>query len=389
LTTLFFARPYRLAAAKKGNPLSEKLKGARYSQSRTDTLIGVGTRVEGNITFTGVLRTDGELIGDVSCGDDTRATVVVGKLGRVTGAVKAPHVVVAGRVDGPVHSSESIEIHSGACVTGGASYKDIVIHEGGVVQGPLTPSLSTDEGRSGQVHRVLSLESAAVKKSNESHPNAMADGNEIGERAPKVLKFGVAVALLVAVVVIVWMNLSPTSVKPPAADVVAKDNKPAAENPASETAPAPAPAPVASTTPLSSPAAVTASPIPIVPSSEPITKDVVVTTPPDGPELDLKNVTVVKGDDPGKPADFLYVVIGKEPAVLFRKQRKDPAEGTRITVASGTSKRIPIARDDILRVEQGRGIQMFYQGRKVAPATIESGAWISFVPNSRGGASGQ
>jgi hypothetical protein len=104
---------------------------------------------------------------------------------------------------------------------------------------------------------------------------------------------------------------------------------------------------------------------------------------------DPKPVTVVQGDSPNKPADFVFVVVGKESAVLFRKPRKDPAEGTRIGVAQGTSKRIPIAKDDILRVEQGRGIQMFFQGRKVAQATIEGGAWISFVPNSRGGASGQ
>jgi hypothetical protein len=190
-------------------------------------------------------------------------------------------------------------------------------------------------------------------------------------------KFGVAVALLIAVVALVWMNLNPTAVKPPAADVVLKANNSATENPA------PPPAPVASATPLDSPAAVTVSPVPLAPSSEPVTKGAVPATPPDVPELDLKDVVVVKGDDPSKPADFVYVVIGKESAVLFKKQRKDPAEGTRVSVAPGTSKRISMAKDDILRVEQGRGLQMFFQGRKVAPASIEGGAWISFVPNSR------
>ena len=31
-------------------------------------------------------------------------------------------------------------------------------------------------------------------------------------------------------------------------------------------------------------------------------------------------------------------------------------------------------------VAEGRDIEIFYQGRKVAPKTIESGAWMSFVP---------
>jgi cytoskeletal protein CcmA (bactofilin family) len=366
--------------------LSDKLKSSKYSQSRIATLIGPGTRIEGNITFTGGLRTDGEIIGDVSCAD-THGTIVVGKLGSVTGTVKAPHVVVAGRVDGPVHSSESIEIHPEACVTGGASYKDIVIHEGGVMQGTLTPSLPMERDRSGQIHRVLSLESPAVKQSNEPSAEAMADGNEIGKRGGKGRKFGVAVTLFIAVLAIVWMKLNPTAVKPPAADVALKANNAATENLAPPPAP-PAPAvPVASATPLDSPAAVTVSPVPLAPIPELVTKAAVPVTPPatppDVPELDLKNVAMVKGDDPSKPADFVYVVIGKEPVVLFKKQRKDPAEGTRLSVAPGTSKRIPMAKDDILRVEQGRGLQMFFQGRKVAPASIEGGAWISFVPNSR------
>jgi cytoskeletal protein CcmA (bactofilin family) len=366
---------------KKENLLSDKLKSTKYSQSRIATLIGPGTRIEGNITFTGGLRTDGEIIGDVSC-DDTHGTIVVGKLGSVTGTVKAPHVVVAGRVDGPVHSSESIEIYPEACVTGGASYKDIVIHEGGVMEGTLTPSVPTDGDRSGQMHRVLSLESPAAKASNEPLVDAMTDGNEIGKRAGNGRKIGIAVALLIAVLAIVWMNLNPTAVKPPGTDVALKANNAAMENLAPPAPPAPA-VPVASAAPLDSPAAATVSPVPLAPSSEPVTKQVVPATPPDDPELDLKNVAVVKGDDPSKPADFVYVVIGKEPAVLFRKQRKDPAEGTRIGVAPGTSKRIPMAKDDILRVEQGRGLQMFFQGRKVPSASIEGGAWISFVPNSR------
>jgi hypothetical protein len=210
----------------------------------------------------------------------------------------------------------------------------------------------------------------------------MADGNEIGKRPGKARKFGFVSALLIAVVAIVWLNRGPTVVATPVADQVLKADTPRSENPA------PPSLPVESATPLTSPKAVTESAAPLVSSSEPVTKNAVQATPSDSPELDLKHVVVVQGDSPSKPGDFLYV-IGNEPSVLFRKQRQDPAEGTRIDVAQGTSKRIPIAKDDILRVQQGRGLQMFYQGRKVAPATIESGAWIRFVPNSRGGASDQ
>jgi cytoskeletal protein CcmA (bactofilin family) len=368
---------------RKVNPLSEKHKSARYSQSRTDTLIGGGTRIEGNITFTGVLCVDGAIIGDVSCDDGTHGTIVVSKLGSVTGAIKAPHVVVFGRVDGPVHSSQSIEIHQGARVVGGGSYRDIVIHEGGVIEGVLTPRVPTQEDQSGQVHHVQSLEPPAVKKSDEPPANVVTYGNEIGKGSGKARNFGVAIALLITVIAIVWMNVSPTAVKPPAADVELKANNPATVNPASQSSP------VESTTPSDSPKAVTASAVPVPPSSETVTKGAVQATPPDTTELGPIPVVVVRGDDASKPVDFVFVVNGKAPTVLLKKQRKDPAEGTRIDVAQGTSKRIAIAKDDVLRAEEGRGLQMFFQGRKVASAVIESGAWISFVPNSRSGANDQ
>ena len=369
--------------------MSEKHKSARYSQSRTDTLIGADARIQGNIVFTGVLRIDGVIIGNVSCDDDSQGTIVVGKSGSVTGVVKAPYIIVIGRVDGPVDSSASIEIHPDARVVGDASYRDIVIHEGGVIEGVLTPSFPTQEDRSGQAPRVQSLEPLAIKESAEPAADAVAHGNEIGKRPGKWRKLGVAIALLVAVLIILWLNRGPTVVTPvidspviapPVADQVPKVDTPRSENPA------PPSVPVESAPPLASPKAVPASAVPLVPSSETVTKNAVQATTPDTAEQDPTHVVVVQGDDPSKPGDFVYV-IGKEPVVLFKKQRKDSAAGTRIDLAQGTSKRIALAKDDILRVEQGLGLQMFYQGRKVASATIESGAWISFVPNSRSGAS--
>lgn len=382
---------------KKENLLSDKFKSKKYVQSRIATLIGPGTRIEGNITFTGGLRTDGEIIGDVSCAD-AHGVLVVGKLGSVTGTVKAPHVVVSGRVDGPLHSSESIEIHPQACVTGGASYKDIVIHEGGVIQGTLTPNWPSDQDRSGQIHRVLSLESPAVQDSTELPVEVMAGAREIENTPGKQRKFGFVVALLIAVVAVVWLSLKPADVKSAASELALKTENAATENLAPPSVPSVPPAPsvlpvpsvpVASATPLESPAVVKVSPVPAAPISEPVSKLAVPATPPDVPTVDMKNVTVVNGDSPSKPADFVYAEIGKEPVVLFKKQRNDPGEGTRISAAPGTKKRIPISKNDLLRVEQGKGLQMFFQGRKVAPTNMESGVWLSFVPNSRSGASGQ
>jgi hypothetical protein len=116
------------------------------------------------------------------------------------------------------------------------------------------------------------------------------------------------------------------------------------------------------------------------------TQKVVQAAPSDKPEVDAEQVTKVRGDNPAKSGDVLFV-ISKEPSVLFKKKRQDPAEGTRIDIAQGASKRIAIANNEILRVAEGSDIEVFYQGRKVASKTIESGAWMRFVPYSSDGAS--
>jgi aspartokinase len=105
----------------------------------------------------------------------------------------------------------------------------------------------------------------------------------------------------------------------------------------------------------------------------------------DRSEIGLVKAVTVRGFDPNKPAGVIFVV-GREPAVLIKKMRQDDSEGTRIDVIQGVIQNIAIASNEIFRVAQGRDINIFYQGRKVAAQTIASGAWISFVPQSPGGA---
>lgn len=104
---------------------------------RIDSLIGAGTVVEGNITFTGGLRIDGEVRGSVRALDGQSGTLVVSEHARIDGDVSVPHLVVNGVINGPVHSLESLELQSHARVTGDVEYNTIEMHLGAVVQGRL------------------------------------------------------------------------------------------------------------------------------------------------------------------------------------------------------------------------------------------------------------
>ena len=71
-------------------------KKSTKPQSRIDSLIGHGTRIEGDILFSGGLRVDGEVIGNVRAEVGQASTLVLSEQARVEGAIEVSHLVVNG-----------------------------------------------------------------------------------------------------------------------------------------------------------------------------------------------------------------------------------------------------------------------------------------------------
>ena len=105
--------------------------------SPIDSLIGSGTTIEGNIGFSGGLRIDGHVKGNVKASANKPGTLVVSEMAKVEGEIDVAHVVINGIVVGPVRASEYVELLPKARVTGNVSYKSIEIHVGAIVMGQL------------------------------------------------------------------------------------------------------------------------------------------------------------------------------------------------------------------------------------------------------------
>ena len=111
--------------------------GKSNKPSPIDSLIGAGTTIEGDIAFTGGLRIDGHVKGNVSATGNKPGTLVISELAKVEGDIDVAHVVVNGTVAGPVRATEYVELLPKARVTGNVSYKTIEIHVGAIVMGQL------------------------------------------------------------------------------------------------------------------------------------------------------------------------------------------------------------------------------------------------------------
>ena len=112
-------------------------KKANKIDNRIDTLIGVDTRIEGDLHFSGGLRVDGAIRGNVIEPADKPSTLILSEHGKIEGAVTAAKIVLNGKVVGTVKSSHFIELQTKARITGDLYYKSLEMHTGAVIEGKL------------------------------------------------------------------------------------------------------------------------------------------------------------------------------------------------------------------------------------------------------------
>ncbi|MBK7564912.1 MAG: polymer-forming cytoskeletal protein [Propionivibrio sp.] len=118
------------------------IKKGSTAQGSIDSLIGVGTRIDGNVVFSGGLRVDGQVHGSISSENGEQGTVVISEKASVEGAISVGHVVINGTVVGPVFAGESLELLPAARVTGDVEYHQIEMQQGAVIQGRLVHKTS-------------------------------------------------------------------------------------------------------------------------------------------------------------------------------------------------------------------------------------------------------
>jgi cytoskeletal protein CcmA (bactofilin family) len=104
---------------------------------RIDTLISAGTEISGDLTFSGGMRIDGIVRGNVTATGNVDGALVLSQAARVEGEIKVTHAVVNGTILGPLQAKDYVELQSKAKVTGDVSYRTIEVQIGAVAQGRL------------------------------------------------------------------------------------------------------------------------------------------------------------------------------------------------------------------------------------------------------------
>ena len=106
-------------------------------QERIDSLIGAAAKIEGNLIFSGGLRVDGEITGNVTAVPGEPSTLVLSEHGRIKGEISVTHMVINGVVTGSVSATEYMELQSKSKIIGDVHYKTLEIQIGAIVEGTL------------------------------------------------------------------------------------------------------------------------------------------------------------------------------------------------------------------------------------------------------------
>ena len=126
-----------------------------------DTLIGAMAEMNGDIAFSGGLRIDGKLKGNIVAKGAENTTLILSENAEIVGNVTVPHMIINGRIKGHVHCSERIELQAKAEVIGDVHYKVIEMALGAAINGNLLRE--TGEGTDkGVVTRVKPLAASAT-----------------------------------------------------------------------------------------------------------------------------------------------------------------------------------------------------------------------------------
>jgi cytoskeletal protein CcmA (bactofilin family) len=140
-------------------------KKPHVPQKQIDSLIGASTVVQGDIHFSGGLRIDGLVRGNVRSNNDGPATLVISQHAAIEGEVRVSHVVVDGTVTGPIFASEYLELLPNAKVIGDLNYKTLEMQVGASVDGRLL-HMTTETAEIVEIKRLATNAPPAATTAN-------------------------------------------------------------------------------------------------------------------------------------------------------------------------------------------------------------------------------
>jgi cytoskeletal protein CcmA (bactofilin family) len=132
-----------------------KNKKQKKPAVRIDTLIGQQTHIKGDIEFSGGLRIDGKITGNIKAINDIDSVLTLSEQGTIEGEIRVPNMIINGAINGNIFAAGHVELADNAKVTGNVYYRLLEMTVGSEVNGQLIRMSADKDGTLDLNHDVI------------------------------------------------------------------------------------------------------------------------------------------------------------------------------------------------------------------------------------------
>jgi cytoskeletal protein CcmA (bactofilin family) len=100
-----------------------------FGSRNNKTVIADGLKITGSVTAEGLVEVNGQIEGELHC-----TSLIVSRKAQIAGTIEADHVVVDGKVEGPIRGGDVL-LKSQAHVTGDIHHRSLTIEKGAFFDG--------------------------------------------------------------------------------------------------------------------------------------------------------------------------------------------------------------------------------------------------------------
>lgn len=130
--------------------------------TKLSSLVAGNLEIVGDVLFSGGLRVDGKIEGNVLSKDGERSLLVLSEKGSIVGRVRVYDAVINGNISGDLEVEHFLELQSNARVSGNIAYRQLQMECGAVVDGQLEKA--AESNADGKVIDISASNSAVATR---------------------------------------------------------------------------------------------------------------------------------------------------------------------------------------------------------------------------------
>ena len=130
------------------------------------TLIDKDILISGDTTYSGGIRIDGKINGNLIVHGEEDSLLIMGHGSKITGDVEVGKAIINGEINGNIKCRDYLELNTNAIVNGSIEYDIIEVHEGSKITGNLkfTKNSKKIEPKKNINHKIKSNLKKLLKK---------------------------------------------------------------------------------------------------------------------------------------------------------------------------------------------------------------------------------